>query len=61
MSASREAVSRSGFLNHFVVFLIICVLNALGSVLSGLGTLFTLPFTLILLSWVYLDVSGPRV
>jgi hypothetical protein len=60
MSASREAVSRTGFFNHSVVFLIVCVLNALGSALSGLGTLVTLPFTLVLLSQVYLDVSGTK-
>jgi len=58
MTASREAVSRSGFMNHLVVFLIVSVLNALGSALSGLGTLVTFPFTLVLLSRVYVDVSG---
>ncbi len=61
MSASRDAVSRTGFFNHFVVFLIVCVLNALGSALSGLGTLVTLPFTLVLLSQVYSDVSGAKI
>lgn len=60
MSASREAVSRAGFFNHFVVFLILCVLNALGGVLSGLGTLVTLPFTLVLLGRAYVDLSVPR-
>ncbi len=58
MSASREAVNTAGFFNHFVVFLIVCVLNALGGALSGLGTLVTLPFTLLLLSRVYVDLSG---
>jgi len=61
MSASREAVSQGGFFNHFVVFLIVIVLNALGSVLSGLGNLVTLPFSLVLLSRVYADLTGPKV
>jgi len=60
MSASREAVSRTGFFNHFVIFLIVIVLNALGSVLSGLGNLVTLPFTLVLLSRAYADLPGPE-
>lgn len=60
MGASREAVSRTGFFNNLIVLLILCVLNALGSALSGLGTIFTLPFSMILLSVVYLDVTKKR-
>ena len=36
------------------------VLNALGGALSGLGTLVTLPFSLILLTLVYIDISGDQ-
>lgn len=57
MRASREAVTRAGFFNQFVVLIIVWVLNALGGALSGLGTLVTVPFTLVLLSLAYLDLS----
>lgn len=60
LRASREAVGRSGFLNHLGVLVIVVLLNALGSALSGLGTLLTSPFTFVLLTLGYLQVSGVR-
>jgi hypothetical protein len=60
MSASREAVGRTGFLNHLGIVAIFVILNSLGGALSGLGTLLTTPFTFILLTLAYLQVAGSR-
>ncbi|HUT55892.1 MAG TPA: hypothetical protein VM658_21050 [bacterium] len=60
MSASKDAVSRTGLFNHFVVLLIAMVLNGLGSAVSGLGALVTTPFVMIMLALVYLDLTGER-
>jgi hypothetical protein len=54
MAASRRLVTRSGFWNHFVVLLVMTVLNSLGSGLAGLGTLITAPFGLVLVTNAYL-------
>jgi hypothetical protein len=54
MGASKQLVSRSGFWNHFVVLLVMTVLNSLGSGLAGLGTLITAPFGLVLVTNAYL-------
>jgi hypothetical protein len=54
MVASRRLVMGGGFWNHFVVLLILTVLNSLGGGLAGLGTLFTAPFGLLLLTNAYL-------
>jgi len=58
MSASREAVGRTGFLNHLGVLLILVILNSLGGALSGLGTLLTSPFTFLLLTLAYVQLQG---
>jgi hypothetical protein len=60
LKASREAVSRSGFLNHLALLVIVVVLSALGGTLSGLGALVTTPFAFILLALAYLEVAGQR-
>lgn len=54
MGASKQLVTGSGFWNHFVVLLIMAVLNSLGSGLAGLGTLVTAPFGLLLVTNAYL-------
>jgi hypothetical protein len=58
MGASKNLVSDSGFWNHFVVLLIMTVLNSLGSGLAGLGTLIAAPFGLLLVTNAYLSSTG---
>ena len=58
LSASKDAVSESGFFEHLVVLLLATVLSGLGTSLSGVGTLFTTPFSILLLALVYLDLPG---
>jgi hypothetical protein len=58
MGASRHLVTESGFWNHLVVLLIMTVLNSLASGLAGLGTLFTVPFGLLLVTNAYLSSTG---
>ncbi len=58
LGASKDAVSEGGFLNHLVAMLIVAVLAALGSSLSGFGALFTTPFSLILLATIYRELPG---
>jgi hypothetical protein len=60
MSASKQLVTGSGFWNHFVVLLIMTVLNSLGSGLAGLGTLLTAPFGLVLVTNAYLSSARAR-
>ena len=57
MGASKQLVSASGFWNHFVVLLVMTVLNSLGSGLAGVGTLLTAPFGLVLVTNAYV-LSG---
>lgn len=57
MGASKQMVTRGGFWNHFVVLLIMAVLNSLGSGLAGLGTLVTAPFAMLLVTNAYLISS----
>ena len=54
MGASKRLVTSSGFWNHFVVLLVMTVLNSLGSGLAGLGMLITAPFGLVLVTNAYL-------
>jgi hypothetical protein len=54
MGASKQLVAKSGFWNHFVVLLVMAVLNSLGSGLAGLGALITAPFGLLLMTNAYL-------
>ena len=58
MTASKQLVTGSGFWNHFVVLLVMTVLNSLGSGLGGLGTLITVPFGLLLMTNAYLLSTG---
>ena len=58
MSASKAAVSASGFFNNLAVLLIVSILNSIGSSLAGLGSLVTLPFGLLLMTNAYLEISG---
>lgn len=57
MGASRELVTRSGFWNHFVVLLIMIVLNSVGGGMAGLGMLLTAPFGLLLATNVFLGAA----
>ncbi len=59
MGASKQLVSGTGFWNHFVVLLIMSVLNSLGGGLAGLGTLITVPFGLLLVTNAYLSSTEP--
>lgn len=61
MRASKNAVSRTGFFNHFVVLLIMAVLGTLGGAFSGLAVLLTTPFSLILMTLAYVEVSGAEI
>ena len=60
MGSAREVWKDgfSSFINHFVILLIVGVLNTLGGCLWGLGTLVTMPFGMLLLSHVYRDMPG---
>ncbi len=55
MCASKKAVSASGFINHFAIFLILIVLEILGSFAAGLGSIVTAPFGMLLLAQVYIE------
>lgn len=57
MRESKNAVSRTGFFNHFVVVLIVAVLGLLGGTFSGLAMLLTTPFSLILMTLAYEEIS----
>lgn len=61
MGASKRLATTSGFWNHFIVLLMISVLNSLGSSIGGVGMLFTAPFGLLLLTNVYLSSHGQNV
>lgn len=56
MMTSKDRAGETGFFNHFVIFIILCIINALGSVAGGLGTLVTGPFGFLLLTLVYTDM-----
>jgi hypothetical protein len=60
MAASREAVSKSGFWTHFIMLLIINVLNSAGGALCGLGVLITMPLGLFLMAYAYLELIGEK-
>ena len=60
MKASKDAVVKTGFFYHFVVVLIIALLNSIGGVAGGIGALFTTPFTLVLLTVTYIELIEPR-
>ena len=60
LGASRDAVMEAGVLNHLVVFLMLAVLSALGGWLSGFGTLFTMPFGLVFMASLYVELPGSR-
>ncbi len=53
MCASKKAVSASGFINHFAIFLVLTVLGIAGSFAAGLGSLVTAPFSMLLQAQVY--------
>jgi uncharacterized membrane protein len=56
--ASKEAVQHDGFGNHLVIFLILNLVGMLGGALTGIGWLFTTPYSLLLVALVYLDLVG---
>lgn len=56
MMASKDRAGQTGFFNHFVVLIILCIINAIGSFAGGLGTLVTGPFGFLLLTLVYADM-----
>jgi hypothetical protein len=55
--ASKQAVSRGGFVNHFIVLVIVSAASVVGGTL-WLGVLFTTPFAVLFLAVVYLDSLG---
>ena len=57
MKASVDLVKRTGFVNNFIILLIIAVINGIGMAAAGLGSLLTTPFTLLLLAYAYNDLS----
>jgi hypothetical protein len=59
MGASKRLVTQGGFWDHFVVLLVMTVLNSLGTGLAGVGTLITAPFGLVLLTNAYLSSTRP--
>ena len=58
--ASKDAVIESGFINHFVVLLIVSVLGVVGGSLSGVGTIFTTPFAIVFMALCYLELREPE-
>lgn len=60
LGACKDAVTETGFTNHLVAFLIVAVLSALGSSLSGFGALFTTPFSLIFMASIYVELPASR-
>lgn len=60
MTASKDGVGKAGFVQHLIVFLILGVLNSIGSSLAGLGALVTMPFSMILLGLCYQEMIGER-
>ncbi len=57
MKASVDLVKRTGFVNNFIILLIIAVINGIGMAAGGLGSLLTTPFTLLFLAYAYNDLS----
>ena len=57
LGASKDAVTESGFLNHFAILVIASVLGAIGGSLY-LGFLLTTPFEIILLALCYQTLPG---
>ncbi len=55
MCASKRAVSASGFINHFAIFLVLIILNIIGSFIAVVGSLITTPFGMLLLAQVFID------
>ena len=56
MMLSKTRAGETGFFNHFVIFIILCIINAIGSMAGGLGALVTGPFGFLLLALVYTDM-----
>ena len=60
LSASKEAVTASGFFQHFVLLLVISFINSVAGALGGVGALFTSPFSMVLVAVAYLDIVEPH-
>jgi len=58
METSRKTVMEAGLGENFVIFLIMGVLNSLGSALGGIGAILTAPYGLLLMANAYVSVSG---
>lgn len=61
MAASKQTVTATGFWNHFVVLLVMVVLNSLGGGIAGLGTLLTAPYALLLATNSFLASTRAEV
>ncbi len=61
MCASKKAVTASGFINHFAVFLIMIVLEIVGSFGIGLGTIVTGPFGTLFVAQVYSEYLANEI
>ncbi len=60
MKASKDLVLKSGFVNHFIIMLIMGVANGVGSALFGIGMLLTAPYGLLLMTIVFLETSEAK-
>lgn len=60
LGASKEAVGQAGFFSHFLLMIIISILNSIGGMACGLGTLITAPMGMIMMAMVYLDMTGEK-
>ena len=58
METSRKIVVQTGFINNLAVLLISCILNSIGGSAAGLGVLLTGPFSMILLTYAYIENSA---
>jgi uncharacterized membrane protein len=60
MSASKEAVSRTGFWNHLILIVIYNVLISVGGSVCGLGACITGPLGMLILGYAYLQMTGEK-
>jgi hypothetical protein len=60
MAASKEAVTKSGFMNQLIVFILVSVINSAGSALAGFGVLLTAPFGMLYMTLNYMQLNGEK-
>jgi hypothetical protein len=61
MTASKDAVTKAGFMNQLILFIVINVINYAGGALAGFGVLLTAPFALLLMAINYMQLNGEQV